>query len=145
MSDVTAVAGIGHATAKILAENGITTAEALASVALETLTAIPGFSEARARTAISAAKTTIESSGAHKPARAARKSVTKKTTSTRKKTAARTSPQAPAEQVEADHDGKKDKKHKKKKHDKKDRDRKSKDKKHKKNKKHKKDKKRKKD
>jgi transcription termination factor NusA len=141
MPDVTAVAGIGPATAKILAENGITTAEALAAVALDQLTSIPGFSEARAKTAIAAAKTSIESGDVKTPARAARKAVTKKTTVARKKAPARTSPPVPIEQAEADVESNKAKKHKKKKHDKKDRDGKSKDKKHKKNKQHKKDKK----
>lgn len=53
------VKGIGPATAKVLAENGINSAELLATAKLGTIMAIPGFSEARAEKTIAAAKDAV--------------------------------------------------------------------------------------
>ena len=89
MSDLTSIAGIGPVSAKTLAGHGITSVAALAAATLEQLTAIPGFSEARAKTVIVAAKTSAASMGTPAPVRAARKSVRKKSTTANKQGAIR--------------------------------------------------------
>ena len=55
----TDVKGIGPAAAKLLAEQGIASAEDLAATTLEKLVAIPGFSDIRARQVIAAANLTL--------------------------------------------------------------------------------------
>ena len=52
---LTQVPGIGPSTAKVLAENGINSAQQLADTTLAQLTKVPGFGSARASRAIKAA------------------------------------------------------------------------------------------
>ena len=56
---ITDVPGIGIKTAELLAEHRVKTPAALAKASIEKITSIPGFSEARAATAIEAAKTLL--------------------------------------------------------------------------------------
>jgi len=56
---MTNVPGIGIKTAELLAEHRVKTPAALAKASIEEITSIPGFSEARAATAIAAAKTLL--------------------------------------------------------------------------------------
>ena len=53
--DLTAVRGIGPATAKVLAEHGLSTAQAVVEATPEALLAVPGFGPARAKTVKAAA------------------------------------------------------------------------------------------
>ncbi len=53
---ITKVSGIGPSTAKILAENGITSAQELAGVTVAELVKVPGFGADRARKAIDSAR-----------------------------------------------------------------------------------------
>ena len=145
MSDITAVAGIGPATANVLAEHGIKTAAELAAATVESLVAIPGFSTSRAKTAIAAAKASLDAgvktpaksrSAKPKAAGAGAKISAAETDQADDTREASTSGEDVKSKKENGHkDEKKAKKHKKDKKDKK------KDKKHKKHKKHKKDKK----
>ena len=56
MPDLTAIPGIGPATALALSERGLTTARDVAGCAQETLVAIPGFGPARAKALRAAAQ-----------------------------------------------------------------------------------------
>ena len=56
---ITSVAGIGGATAALLARHGFRTAEDLATASQEKLAAIPGFGENRAARTIDAARTAL--------------------------------------------------------------------------------------
>ena len=60
------VKGIGPATEKALNAAGITTAEKLATSTMETLVAIPGFSETRARSVIAHARQCVADASAGK-------------------------------------------------------------------------------
>jgi hypothetical protein len=60
LTDLTKVSGIGPATAKLLKQHGIATAESLAQVSLETLISVPGFSETRAGAILEATEACLE-------------------------------------------------------------------------------------
>jgi hypothetical protein len=82
------VKGIGLATAKVLAENGINSAEELATAKLGTIMTIPGFSETRALRTIAAAEDVVRSapkSSAKTPAKATKKKTAPKKKSSPKK------------------------------------------------------------
>lgn len=57
---LTSVKGIGPATAAILQEHGISSAEALAAASRATLVAVPGFSDIRAGQAQAAAQAALQ-------------------------------------------------------------------------------------
>ena len=58
---VTAIPGIGPATADLLGKNGFTSAESIAETSVEKLSLVPGFGEIRAANTIKAAADAVSS------------------------------------------------------------------------------------
>ena len=118
MSKLEDIPGIGPQTAKVLAEHGFADAAGIARATVDALAAVPGFSEARAKRTIDAARSLAPSA---KKAPARRKTARKPAAATAAPGAVESvkEEEIPGTKDDTDGKGKKEKKGKKSKKDKK--------------------------